>query len=140
MTIGKRKGATSKGAGAGSDSTGDKFGGSLSKNDHFYLQQAFGLDRYIRPPVSATGGTKTTYNGKTIHTFKATSPFSLSSGGPVEIEYVIIGDDGTNIDIVPLPDDTNAITVSKDEASPIKAEDIMSKKYRNLPEEESNVG
>jgi|TARA_R100000781_G_scaffold90496_2_gene55950 hypothetical protein len=56
------------------------------------------------------------------------------------IEYVIIGDDGTNIDIVPLPDDTNAITVSKDEASPIKAEDIMSKKYRNLPEEESNVG
>ena len=48
------------------------------------------------------------------------------------VEHVIIGDDGTNIDIVPLPDNTQAITVPKDQAPPIKPEDIMSKKYRNM--------
>ena len=43
MTIGKRKGYTAKGAGAqpNADNT-KKVGGSLSKNDHWYLQQAFG--------------------------------------------------------------------------------------------------
>ena len=40
MTKGKRKGATAKGAGK---TTGENFGGSLSRNDHFYLQQAFGM-------------------------------------------------------------------------------------------------
>ena len=46
MTIGKRKGFTSKGAGAapGNDSN-KKVGGSLSKSDHFYLQEAYGLIR-----------------------------------------------------------------------------------------------
>jgi hypothetical protein len=52
------------------------------------------------------------------------------------LEYVIIGDDGTNIDIVPLPDDTQAITVPKDQAPPIKPGDIMSKRYRNMSGEQ----
>ena len=44
MTIGKRKGAAAKGAGAapGNDAN-SKFGGALSKNDHWYIQQAFGM-------------------------------------------------------------------------------------------------
>ena len=48
------------------------------------------------------------------------------------IEHVIIGDDGTNIDIVPLPDNAKAITVPKDQATPIEPVDIMSKQYRNM--------
>jgi len=43
-------------------------------------------------PLVVSGGTKTTYNGKTIHTFTATSPFALTSDtGPLAIEYVVIG-------------------------------------------------
>ena len=44
MTIGKRKGFTAKGAGAapGNDAN-KKVGGSLSKNDHWYIQQGFGF-------------------------------------------------------------------------------------------------
>ena len=40
MTIGKRKGYTAKGAGAqpNADNT-KKVGGSLSKNDHWYIQE-----------------------------------------------------------------------------------------------------
>ena len=51
-----------------------------------------GLDAVSPAPVpaSATGGTKTTYSGKTIHTFTASGAFTLS-GGPLAIEYVIIG-------------------------------------------------
>ncbi len=41
-------------------------------------------------PIGATGGTKTTYDGKTIHTITSTTPFVLE-GGPLAIEYVIIG-------------------------------------------------
>ena len=44
----------------------NKVGGSLSKNDHWYIQQAFGLgvDPGEAPPtpgIDATGGTTTTY-------------------------------------------------------------------------------
>jgi len=42
-------------------------------------------------PIEATGGTKTTYNGKTIHTITSTTPFSLTSAAPIAIEYVVIG-------------------------------------------------
>ena len=44
MTIGKRKGYTAKGAGAqpNADNT-KKVGGSLSKNDHWYIQEGFGM-------------------------------------------------------------------------------------------------
>ena len=44
MTIGKRKGFTAKGAGAapGNDAN-KKVGGSLSKNDHWYIQEGFGM-------------------------------------------------------------------------------------------------
>ena len=44
MTIGKRKGYTAKGAGAQPGQEASKrVGGSLSKGDHFYIQEAFGL-------------------------------------------------------------------------------------------------
>ena len=43
MTIGKRKGSAAKGAGGVGTNDVNKVGGSLSKNDHWYIQQAFGL-------------------------------------------------------------------------------------------------
>ena len=44
MTIGKRKGVAAKGAGAAPGNVANsKFGGSLSKNDHWYITQAFGM-------------------------------------------------------------------------------------------------
>ena len=51
-----------------------------------------GIEAVSPAPVAATitGGTKTTYSGKTIHTFIASGAFTLD-GGPLAIEYVIIG-------------------------------------------------
>ena len=45
MPIGKRKGKVVKGAGNPGSSGSDAVGGSLSKNDHWYLQQGFGLSQ-----------------------------------------------------------------------------------------------
>ena len=58
MTIGKRKGSAAKGAGGTGTEGINKVGGSLSKNDHWYIQQAFGLafDPGSSAPVAATGG------------------------------------------------------------------------------------
>ena len=87
MTIGKRKGATAKGAGK---TTGDNFGGSLSKNDHFYLQQAFGMvfDPGMGPqtPLGASGGTINEYtapNGDVYrsHTFTSSGTFTCDTIG-----------------------------------------------------------
>ena len=51
--------------------------------------------RQIIPPIVTTGGTKSTYNGKTIHAFTSTGPFTLTGGpGSVSIEYVVIGGGG----------------------------------------------
>ena len=41
MTIGKRKGSAAKGAGGVGTNGVNKVGGSLSKGDHWYIQQAF---------------------------------------------------------------------------------------------------
>ena len=43
MGIGKRKGKVVKGAGNPGSSGSDSVGGSLSKDDHWYLQQGFGF-------------------------------------------------------------------------------------------------
>ena len=63
MTIGKRKGSAAKGAGGTGINGVNKVGGSLSKGDHFYLQQAYGLtgDPGADPQLTATGGTTDTY-------------------------------------------------------------------------------
>jgi len=45
------------------------------------------------PPFSATGGTITTYNGKTIHTFIASGTFD-ASGIPGTVEYLVVAGGG----------------------------------------------
>ena len=50
MTIGKRKGIAAKGA-FNPAQPGDKVGGSLSKGDHWYIQQAFGMGADPGTPI-----------------------------------------------------------------------------------------
>ena len=45
------------------------------------------------PDISASGGTKTTFNGYTIHTFTSGGAFSVASGSTT-VEYVIVGGGG----------------------------------------------
>ena len=68
MTIGKRKGYTAKGAGAqpNADNT-KKVGGSLSKNDHWYINQAFGM---VVDPGAAAGADNQKASGGVITTWK----------------------------------------------------------------------
>jgi hypothetical protein len=47
----------------------------------------------VPPPFTATGGTVTTYNGKTIHTFLAPGTFTVS-GSPGTVEYVVVAGGG----------------------------------------------
>ena len=53
--IGKRKGKVVKGAGSPGAGGDDNVGGSLSKNDHWYLQQGFGLTGDPGLPYSTIG-------------------------------------------------------------------------------------
>ena len=108
MTIGKRKGFTAKGVGAapGNDAN-KKVGGSLSKNDHWYIEQAFGM--LVDPgaaPVpykghTATGGIVHDYieSGVAyrVHVFNTSGSFvvtELSSAYPAEVDYLLVGGGG----------------------------------------------
>ena len=52
MPIGKRKGKVVKGAGNPGSSGSDAIGGSLSKDDHWYIQEGFGFTQTPQaPPV-----------------------------------------------------------------------------------------
>ena len=108
MTIGKRKGFTAKGAGAapGNDAN-KKVGGSLSKGDHLYLQEAFGMtfDPGLAPTgIQASGGiindyTEPTGNIYRAHIFTGTGTFSVSSLSvdanlPDALEYMCVGGGG----------------------------------------------
>ena len=104
MTIGKRKGAAAKGAGDSGSHTGSKFGGSLSKADHWYINQAFGMsfDPGSAGPAyaghQATGGTIGDYTdpGGTAyrtHIFNGSGTFQiteLSGTYPAAVEYVLV--------------------------------------------------
>ena len=106
MTIGKRKGSAAKGAGGTGENNVNKVGGSLSKNDHWYIQQAFGLtvDPGVREPdaITATGGDATTTYTDPVGDWKAhkfTTSGSLvvskAPGDPAyDLEYLIVGGGG----------------------------------------------
>ena len=110
MTIGKRKGAAAKGTGAAPGNVANsQYGGSLSKNDHWYLQQAFGMsgDPGVGnvPGVEATGGIIGEYvdpGPGTVyrtHTFTASGSFVVSDIGgrdpsSANLDYLIIAGGG----------------------------------------------
>ena len=90
MTIGKRKGSAAKGAGGTGREGVNKVGGSLSKNDHWYIQQAFGLlaDPGVLTEESmvATGGAINEYTAPDggvyrSHTFTSSGTFTCTSLG-----------------------------------------------------------
>ena len=116
MTIGKRKGAAAKGAGSNSRGTlGGKVGGSLSKGDHWYLQEAWGL---TLDPGAAPAGASSAPDGHTAtggivndyvapdgvyraHIFTSSGIFTisaLSENYPANIEYLVVGGGGAGGD------------------------------------------
>ena len=107
MPIGKRKGKVVKGAGNPGSSGSDAVGGSLSKNDHWYLQQGFGFGGQPGAVVEtdgheASGGSVSDYADPTgvkwrAHVFAQTGTFtitSLSAVHPATVEYLVVGGGG----------------------------------------------
>ena len=108
MAIGKRKGKVVKGAGQPGAPGGDAIGGSLSKNDHWYLQQGFGFrddpgaSPFIPGGHTASGGTISDYSTPPgaiyrAHIFTATGTFNISSLGPAypaTVEYLVVAGGG----------------------------------------------
>ena len=43
-------------------------------------------------PISASGGTTFTADGYSYHAFESNGTFTVSSGGPMEIEYFLVGE------------------------------------------------
>ena len=111
MTIGKRKGAAAKGTGASPGNVADsKFGGQLSKADHWYIQQAFGqiVDPGAAPPsgFDASGGVITDYTTPTgtvyrAHIFTNSGEFVVDSTPPPgdpqpnSVDYLIVAGGGS---------------------------------------------
>ena len=109
MTIGKRKGSVAKGAGGTGTNNVNKIGGSLSKSDHYYIQQAFGLafdpGSSANTGMDATGGTISEYvvpgpgDVYRCHVFTNSGTFvvnniSSNPAVPSDVEYVCIAGGG----------------------------------------------
>ena len=111
--IGKRKGKAVKGAGQAGSSGSDAVGGSLSKSDHYYLQQAFGLsadpggnEASVGSPtgMTATGGIIGEYLSPPgavyrYHIFQGSNNWVVSAlapptGSPNVVDYVLVGGGG----------------------------------------------
>ena len=105
MGIGKRKGKVVKGAGNPGSSGSDSIGGSLSKDDHWYIQEGFGFTQTPQaPPVpawnsSVTGGTTFTSPTHKFHQFTASGSLvvtniPLAPGGASGFDIIIVGGGG----------------------------------------------
>ena len=97
--LGKRRGKVAKGVGQPAASGSDLIGGSLSRDDHYYIAEAFGLSGYTPPspppdPISATGGTKVTTPTIVQHFFTAPGNFQITSGSG-DVEYLIVAGGGS---------------------------------------------
>ena len=111
--IGKRKGVVAKGAGHPAAPGSDAIGGSLSKNDHYYLQEAFGLSGNPGLPYSligtpsgmtASGGVVGEYSTPPgsvyrFHVFTGSNQWIVSAlapptGSPNDVDYVLVGGGG----------------------------------------------
>lgn len=105
MGIGKRKGKVVKGAGNPGSSGSDAIGGSLSKDDHWYIQEGFGFSGQSgTAPVpawnsSVTGGTLITTPTHQFHQFTASGSLvvtniPLAPGGASGFDIIVIGGGG----------------------------------------------
>ena len=90
--LGKRRGKVAKGVGQPAASGSDLIGGSLSRDDHYYIAEAFGLSGYTPPtpppdPISASGGTKVTTPTIVQHFITSPGNFIIASGSG-DVEYL----------------------------------------------------
>ena len=110
--IGKRRGKVVKGAGNPGSTGSDAIGGSLSKDDHWYIQEGFGFTgqpgQLPQPSdpngITATGGRVGEYSTPPgavyrFHVFGQTSTFVVASlapagGSPNAVDYVVVGGGG----------------------------------------------
>ena len=106
MTIGKRKGIAAKGA-YNPAQPGNKVGGSLSKGDHWYLQEAFGVpvDPGAAPStgIEASGGVVSDYTTPPgavyrSHVFTGSGAFQVdtiaSDAALNKLEYLVVAGGG----------------------------------------------
>jgi len=66
----------------------------VNKDTDLSLRGDVQSSRRSIPPISATGGTEYTYNGKKIHAFTSTGPNPFSFTGEGTVEYVIVAGGG----------------------------------------------
>ena len=103
MTIGKRKGSAAKGVGGTGTNNVNKVGGSLSKNDHWYIQQAFGMSSdpgAAIPAQTTSGGIVSEYtdpgpgNVYRAHVFTGSGTFVVTDPTITAVEWLIVGGGG----------------------------------------------
>ena len=109
--IGKRKGKVVKGTGQPGAPGTDNIGGSLSKADHWYLQQGFGMVGGESPAhpglpdgMTATGGRVVEYSTPPgavyrFHVFNETGAFVVPAlappgGSPNDVDFIDVGGGG----------------------------------------------
>ena len=104
--IGKRRGKVVKGAGNPGSTGSDAIGGSLSKDDHWYLQQGFGFSGSPGSPapvstgIVATGGVISDYTDPTgdvyrAHVFTTSGTFAITTGNVAYgVQYMVVGGGG----------------------------------------------
>ena len=102
--IGKRRGKVAKGVGQPAASGSDAIGGSLSKDDHYYIEEAFGMQGTTAPSgdgMEGSGGTTTTYSTPTgnykAHTFISSGTFVVTkapTGASYDAEFLVQGGGG----------------------------------------------
>ena len=95
--LGKRRGKVAKGVGQPAASGSNLIGGSLSKDDHYYIEEAFGMQGTVTPdgPTLATsGGTKVTTPTFVMHFFTSPGNFVVSSGTGT-VDYLVVAGGGS---------------------------------------------
>ena len=91
--LGKRRGKVAKGVGQPAASGSASIGGSLSRDDHYYIQEAFGMaaGEAPSPPgpnIVSSGGTKVTTPTFVTHFFTSPGNFIISSGSG-NVDYLV---------------------------------------------------
>ena len=95
--LGKRRGKVAKGVGQPAASGSNLIGGSLSRDDHYYLQEAFGMQGTVTPDspnIVSSGGTKVTTPTFVTHFFTSPGNFIISSGSG-NVDYLIVAGGGS---------------------------------------------
>ena len=77
----------------GSAVVGDMYVQTVGAGSTFMLYDGNEWKIFDTPRFSATGGTKSTFNGKTIHTFTSPGELVVEKGSGT-VEYVIVGGGG----------------------------------------------